>query len=64
VTEEIVKAAAANWGSGKEVITLLLDKRRADVVVTEEMVKLITRKFGKEIITLLLNKRGADVVVT
>jgi hypothetical protein len=55
-----VKAAAENCRSGEEVMTLL-DRRGADVQITEE-VKAAARNYGscKEVITLLLD-RGADV---
>jgi hypothetical protein len=39
VTVEVVKAAAANEDSGKEVMALLLDRRGGDVTITEEVVK-------------------------
>ena len=39
ITEEVIKAAAANEESGKEVMMLLLEKRGADVVITEEVIK-------------------------
>jgi hypothetical protein len=34
ITEEVVKAAAENKRSGKEVMMLLLEKQAADVVIT------------------------------
>ncbi|KAH6665987.1 hypothetical protein B0J14DRAFT_678599 [Halenospora varia] len=39
IAEEVVKAAAGNWASGREVMMLLLEQRGADVVITEEVVK-------------------------
>ena len=39
ITEEVVKAAAGNEESGKEVMTLLLEQRGADVMITEEVMK-------------------------
>jgi hypothetical protein len=38
-TDEVVKAAARNWKSGKEVIMVLLQQREAEVVITEEVGK-------------------------
>ena len=66
ITEEVVKAAAGNRGNGKEILTLLLDQRGADVRITEEVVKTAARNqgSGKEILTLLFNQRGADVQIT
>ena len=39
ITEEVVKAAAGNWRSGKKVMTLLLDRRGVDVQITEEVIE-------------------------
>jgi hypothetical protein len=52
-----VKAAAANKYYSKEVIALLLDRRSADVTITEEVVKAAAgnQRNGKEVIALLLN---------
>ncbi|KAF2204425.1 hypothetical protein GQ43DRAFT_493965, partial [Delitschia confertaspora ATCC 74209] len=50
ITEEVVKAAAGNTCSGKEVIALLLEQRGAEVKITEEVVKAAAgnRDSGKE----------------
>jgi hypothetical protein len=64
ITKGVVKAAVGNWESGKEIITLLLDRRGGDVPITKGVVKDIIRGFGKEIITLLLDRRGGDVPIT
>ncbi|CAD6446264.1 b7a5bf77-39d6-4c44-a99b-040df980e6b2, partial [Sclerotinia trifoliorum] len=50
----------------KEIMMLLLEKRGAEVVITEEVVKAAAenRYSGKEIMMLLLEKRGAEVVIT
>ena len=66
IRKEVVKAAAGNEGNGKEVMTLLLEQRGADVVITEEIMKAAARngRSGKEIMMLLLEQRGADVVIT
>jgi hypothetical protein len=65
-TEDVVKAAARNWGSGKEVMMLLLEERGDEVKITEEVVKAVAgnRKSGKEVIMLLLEKRGDEVKIT
>ena len=39
ISEEVVKAAAGNEENGKEVMTLLLEQRGADVMITEGVVK-------------------------
>jgi hypothetical protein len=64
ITKEVVKAAAENKKSGKEVITLLLDRRGDDTKVTEEMVRIIAQSFDHEVMTLLLDRRGDDVKIT
>jgi dephospho-CoA kinase len=64
ITKGVMIAAAKNWESGKEVMMLLLEKQGADVVITEEVVTLVAKKFDKEVMMLLLEKRGADVVIT
>jgi hypothetical protein len=64
ITEEIVKAAAGNKWNGKEVMTLLLDRRGRDVQITEKVVIEIARRFDKEVMTLLLDRRGGCVQIT
>ncbi|KAI8417164.1 hypothetical protein FOFC_03477 [Fusarium oxysporum] len=39
ISEDVVKAAASNHGNGKEVMGLLLDRRRDQVAITEPVVK-------------------------
>ena len=48
------------------MIILLLKKRVADIVITEEVVKVVAgnKGSGKEVMILLLEKRGADIVIT
>jgi len=52
ITEEVVKAAAGNYGSGEEVMRLLLEQRGAEIQITEEMVKAAAGNYlsGKEVI--------------
>ncbi|KAH6662692.1 hypothetical protein B0J14DRAFT_685218 [Halenospora varia] len=66
IEEEVVKAAAGNEESGKEVTILLLQHHGADIVITEEVVKAVAGngKSGKEVIMVLLEQHGADVVIT
>jgi hypothetical protein len=47
ITEGVVKAAAGNYWSVNEVITLLLEQRGADIVITKEVTKTIASGFGK-----------------
>lgn len=57
---ETVLAAAGNCENGKEVMTLLLDRRGDQITITEEVVKAAARNSwnGKEVMTLLLDRRG------
>jgi hypothetical protein len=64
IAEEVVKAAAGNWDSGEEVMTLLLEQRGGDMVITEEIVMTIASRFGEEAMTLLLEQHGGDIVIT
>jgi len=66
IEEHVVKAAAGNEETGKEVMMLLLEQRGADVVITEEVVKAAAGNWGsgKELMILLLEQRGADVMIT
>jgi len=57
VTKEVVKAAAGNGSSGKEVMALLLNQRGTEVKITKEVVKAVAGNgsSSKEVIALLLN---------
>ncbi|KAI1672188.1 hypothetical protein L13192_03047 [Pyrenophora tritici-repentis] len=65
-TQEVVVAAARSYRNGKEIMTLLLDKRGDEVQITQEVVVAAAGNEynGKEIITLLLDKRGDEVQIT
>jgi len=54
-----LKAAAGNFGRGKEVMAVLLDKRGDQVQITEDVVKAAAgnERRGKEVMALLLDKR-------
>ena len=56
IMEEVVKAAAGNKESGKEVMMVLLEQQGVDVVITEEVVKAGAGNSGsgKKVMTLLL----------
>jgi hypothetical protein len=64
ITEELVKAAAENYGSGKNVMTVLLDRKREDIQITEKAVIEIVRRFDEEVITLLLDRKEEDIQIT
>jgi hypothetical protein len=66
VTEEVVKAAAGNWQSGRQVMTLLLEQRGDEVKITEEVVKVAAGNWqsGEQVMTLLLEQRGGEVKIT
>jgi hypothetical protein len=60
ITEEVVEAAAGNYSSGEQVMTLLLDRRGADIQITEKAVAAIVRRFPPYIIDV---RRMADVLL-
>lgn len=64
IAEDVVEAAAGNWKSGKEVMTLLLDRRGAGIHITVKVVAAIARGFDKDVMTLLFDRRGADIQIT
>ena len=67
ITEKVVVVAAAgNYWSGKDIITLLLDRQGADVQITEVVVIAAVGNSGsgENIIRLLLDRPGADVQIT
>jgi hypothetical protein len=66
ITEEVVKAAARNERSGKEVMSLLLEQRGDEIKITEEVVRAAARngRSGKEVISLLLEQRGDEIKIT
>src|SRR5436190_21662566 len=64
MTKEEVSEAATDDRSGEVMMTLLLDRRGADVQITEEVVALIAARFGQEVMAMLLDRRGADVQIT
>ncbi|TGO33471.1 hypothetical protein BHYA_0244g00080 [Botrytis hyacinthi] len=70
ITEEVVKAAAANEKCGLDMMELLL-RRRENLSVTEEVVKAAVLRAtaeneweGSDIIKLLFEKRGDQIPVT
>jgi len=65
----VVKAVTKNRGSGKEIMTLLLNQRGSNVLITEGVVKAVagnwgSHRSGKEMMTLLLNRRGGNTLIT
>ena len=65
LSPETMLAAAGNYRSGKEVITLLLDRRGAQITITEEVVQAAAGNYsGKEVMTLLLDRRGDQITIT
>ncbi|XP_044716492.1 NACHT domain-containing protein [Hirsutella rhossiliensis] len=55
-----------NLGNGKEVMTLLLDRRGDQITITDEVVKAAAGNFrnGKEVMALLLDRRGDQITIT
>ncbi|KAJ3537065.1 hypothetical protein NM208_g6472 [Fusarium decemcellulare] len=66
VTKEVVRAAAENEKSGKEVLRLLLDERGDEIEITEGVVKAAAGNSGsgKEVLELLLDERGVEIEIT
>ncbi len=64
VTGSIVEDIASRCHCG--MMTLLLDRRGADVLITEGVVKAAADnwKWGKEVMTILLDRREADIQIT
>ncbi len=59
-----MKAAAGNRRSGKKVMRLLLEKRVAEIQITEDVVKLLAGNFDSRIMKVLLELRGAEIQIT
>jgi len=57
ITEEVVKAAAGNIESGKEVMVFLLEQRVEEVLIA-------AARSGKEVMAVLLEQGGAKVKIT
>jgi hypothetical protein len=62
VTEEVVKAAAANQKKGTEVVRLLLKQRASEVRVTELVVEAAAANEGcrEEVMRLVLNQHESE----
>jgi F0F1-type ATP synthase delta subunit len=65
-TQDIFKAAAANYTDGENLIAVLLERFKAEVSITESIIKAVVGNSGqgKEIIVLLLDQHGLDISVT
>jgi DNA polymerase III delta prime subunit len=66
LTTPVLKAAAGNSESGKEVMALLLDRRGDQITITEDVVKAAAgnSESGKEVMALLLDRRGDQITIT
>lgn len=66
ITEAIMKAATANGRSGKRLVTLLLDRRGADIPITEAVViaAASNNSSGKDVMAALLDRCGVDIPIT
>jgi hypothetical protein len=62
----VLVEAAKNYDHGEELMTMLLDRRGADITITEAVVEAAAANYrsGKDMMTLLLDRRGADVLIT
>jgi hypothetical protein len=57
-------SAAKNLTNGEQVLTMLLDRRGRDVVITEEVLKAIAQNSSKKFIILRLSQQRHDVTIT
>ncbi|KAK1973173.1 hypothetical protein LZ30DRAFT_744267, partial [Colletotrichum cereale] len=66
VPDHIDLSLSRNWDNGLEVMALLLDKRGAEIRITEEVViaAAANRDKGRQVMALLLDKRGAEIRIT
>ncbi|OGM48619.1 hypothetical protein ABOM_001957 [Aspergillus bombycis] len=64
ITEGVVHSASTNWGSGRDVMELLLSGQEAQVSITREAVLLIYAKFDSKIVALLLHRQGKQFQLT
>ena len=65
-TTRTVEATAGNSKNGKEVMSLLLDRRGDQITITEEVVKAAARNrvSGEEVMALLLDRQGDQIIIT
>ena len=63
LTIQVVRAAAGNRSNGKELMTLLLDRRGDEIIITEEVVKAAAGN-DKKVMALLRDRRGDEVTIT
>ncbi|KAI9653168.1 MAG: hypothetical protein M1821_007708 [Bathelium mastoideum] len=64
ITEEVVKVAASNPWYGKEIVTLLLDRRGDDIQITEEIVKAAVCNRDGEVVIEVLLRRYPSLLIT
>ncbi|ORY68872.1 uncharacterized protein BCR38DRAFT_455710 [Pseudomassariella vexata] len=66
ITRKLMKAAAGNYGIGKHVMALLLEKRDSEIQITQDVVKAAAGNegSGKDVMALLPEKRGSEIQIT
>ena len=66
ISEAVLKAAARNRKSGKDVMTLLLKGLSDEIKITEEVTQAAAgnEDCGKDVVALLLEQRGDEVKIT
>ncbi|KAJ5010226.1 hypothetical protein K4K57_007528 [Colletotrichum sp. SAR 10_99] len=67
ITDNVIKAAAANWTHGKQVMSLLLDSRSRRISgagLTEGTLSTLLKNFDATVLGLLLDKVVAPVFIT
>jgi DNA polymerase III delta prime subunit len=57
ISKNVIKAAAGNFGHGKQVMILLLDRHRDQIMITEDVIEAAAENTGngKEVMTVLLD---------
>jgi ankyrin repeat protein len=66
IEARVCVGAAGNKEVGKDMMTLILDRRGREILITEDVVKAAAgnKGSGKDIVTLLLDRRGNEIVIT
>lgn len=66
ITENILKAAAANQSFAGDIMALLIDSKGDLITITEDVLRAAAgnRNEGKRVIAFLLDRRGGQVTIT
>lgn len=66
ITTDVLRAAAENWNSGRQVMELLLNQSDMDMSITADVVETAAKnsRNGLQIMELLLDRYGIDLPIT